>query len=197
METKRCSCCCELKSISEFRLDRGKPRSKCAPCDRQMSNDSYHRNKEKHKEKRRLYHLQRYPSAKEEQQRKVREKTKTPEYREKNNKRLKEKRDSNPVYRMKLNMRRRCLCALKGQYKFKTTYKLIGCSVEELRIHLESKFLDGMNWDNYGMYGWHVDHIIPVSSFDLSTEEGQKQAFHYTNLQPLWAKDNLSKSAKL
>jgi hypothetical protein len=59
--------------------------------------------------------------------------------------------------------------------------------------HLESHFTEGMNWDNYGVYGWHMDHIIPCAAFDLTKPEDQSKCFHYTNLQPLWAKDNLSK----
>ena len=69
-----------------------------------------------------------------------------------------------------------------------TTFKWIGCSAEELKTHFESLFLEGMTWDNYGE--WHVDHIRPVASF--SAEEWE-QINHYTNLQPLWAKDNLLK----
>ena len=54
-----------------------------------------------------------------------------------------------------------------------------------------------MSWNNYGIHGWHIDHIIPMDSFNLKIEKGQKLAFHYTNLQPLWAKDNIRKSNRL
>ena len=74
--------------------------------------------------------------------------------------------------------------------------ELVGCSIPDLIKHLESKFQEGMNWSNYGFYGWHIDHIRPCSSFNLLNEEEQKQCFHYTNLQPLWAKDNLQKHNK-
>jgi hypothetical protein len=60
--------------------------------------------------------------------------------------------------------------------------------------HLEARFVEGMTWDNHGT-AWHVDHVVPVAVFDLTTEEGQRAAFHYTNCQPLWAKDNLSKGS--
>ena len=72
----------------------------------------------------------------------------------------------------------------------------MGCSIEELKIHLEKQFRDGMSWNNYGMYGWHIDHIKPCSAFDLTDLEQQKICFHYSNLQPLWAKENLSKGKK-
>lgn len=75
--------------------------------------------------------------------------------------------------------------------------ELLGCTIEELRTHLEAQFQEGMTWDNYGRDGWHIDHIKPCSSFDLLKEAEQRECFHYTNLQPLWAKDNLSKGAKL
>ena len=74
---------------------------------------------------------------------------------------------------------------------------LLGCSLVDFKQHLESKFKDGMNWDNKGLYGWHIDHIIPLCSFDLTDKKQIKQAFHYTNLQPLWAKENLSKGKKI
>jgi hypothetical protein len=75
--------------------------------------------------------------------------------------------------------------------------ELLGCTLEEYKHYLESKFQPGMNWDNHTKHGWHIDHIIPVSSFNLSDESQLKKAFHYTNTQPLWAKDNISKKDKL
>lgn len=69
---------------------------------------------------------------------------------------------------------------------------LVGCSVPELKTYLESKFKEGMNWENYGK--WHIDHIIGCCNFDLTNIEEQKKCFHYSNLQPLWAIENLRKS---
>lgn len=71
--------------------------------------------------------------------------------------------------------------------KFTSTNILLGCSMEFFKQYIESKFTTGMTWENRGVYGWHLDHIIPCSSFDLSDLEQQKQCFHYTNIQPLWA----------
>jgi hypothetical protein len=68
--------------------------------------------------------------------------------------------------------------------------------MEKLFAHLEAQFRDGMSWDNYGRYGWHIDHIIPCSSFDLTDTDQQRKCFHYTNLQPLWAHENLSKGPR-
>lgn len=76
------------------------------------------------------------------------------------------------------------------------TKDLIGCSVEKLKKHLEKKFKTGMTWDNYGFTGWHIDHIKPCASFDLTDQEQQKECFHYTNMQPLWAVENIKKGAK-
>ena len=70
-------------------------------------------------------------------------------------------------------------------------------SVDELKKHIEKQFKPGMNWSNHSVRGFHIDHIIPCASFDLTKEEEQKKCFHYTNLQPLWAEENLSKGAKV
>ena len=71
---------------------------------------------------------------------------------------------------------------------------VFGCSTDELVKHLEDQFKDGMTWDNYGRYGWHIDHIKPLSKAE-DMEDLIRRA-HYTNLQPLWATDNLKKSNK-
>jgi hypothetical protein len=81
--------------------------------------------------------------------------------------------------------------------KTKKTLELLGCSWQEARDHIQSQFKEGMTWENHGFYGWHIDHIIPCSSFDLTDLEQQKKCFHYTNLQPLWWKDNISKGSKI
>jgi len=74
----------------------------------------------------------------------------------------------------------------------KHTLEYVGCSLETLRTHIERQFTEGMNWDNQGE--WHIDHIKPCASFNLDNEDERHQCFHYTNLQPLWGPDNLSKS---
>jgi hypothetical protein len=135
---------------------------------------------------------------------------KNPENREKINKTMREWYNKNKIYRrnkikdklgknlgFKLSIILRCRInnAIKSQ-KFKKTRKtgnidnLIGCTVVELKNYIESKFLPTMTWENYGKY-WHIDHIIPCNSFDLTNEEDQKKCFHYTNMQPLFATTQL------
>ena len=93
-------------------------------------------------------------------------------------------------------VRNRLFSALKGHTKSNSTFSYIGCSIGELKLYIESKFSAGMTWENHTLRGWHVDHIVPLSSFDLTKEEEIKKACHYTNLQPLWAKDNWTKGSK-
>ncbi len=88
-------------------------------------------------------------------------------------------------------LRTRLYQALKGNFKAGSAVKLLGCSIAELKIHLESQFKSGMTWENYGT--WHIDHIRPLASFDLQDIEQLAVACHYTNLQPLWALENLIK----
>lgn len=99
------------------------------------------------------------------------------------------------LYRLKENMRTRVRLAIKNEIKSGRTFDLVGCSANELRSHLERLFKPGMSWENYGL--WHVDHVLPCESFNLSHPEQQKACFHYSNLQPLWASENLSKGAKI
>lgn len=101
-------------------------------------------------------------------------------------------------------LRKRIWAALKRKSKLISTINLLGCSVKKLRKHLEKQFKPGMSWKTYGkgwngrgMKQWHIDHIKPCASFDLSKPEEQKKCFHYTNLQPLWAKENLIKHTKI
>lgn len=101
---------------------------------------------------------------------------------------------TNATYRITVLNRSRVLAALKGLNKAESTTKMLGCTVEELKAHLESLFQPRMSWDNHGE--WHIDHIKPCSKFDLTDPEQQKICFHYTNLQPLWAIDNIRKSNK-
>jgi hypothetical protein len=98
-------------------------------------------------------------------------------------------------YKLKCNIRSKISYELKNNIKRKSTVDLLGCTVDKLRAHLESKFKEGMTWNNYGE--WHIDHIKPCSMFDFSNKEHQVDCFHYTNLQPLWAKENIIKSNKI
>jgi len=110
-------------------------------------------------------------------------------------KRLKRKNDLN--YKILCNSRVRIYHAIKSQNtkKFHKTMDLISCSISALKKYIESKFDKGMSWDNYGVNGWHIDHIKPCALFDLTKEDNQKKCFHYSNLQPLWETDNFKKNS--
>lgn len=107
---------------------------------------------------------------------------------------IRERRHNDPQYKVAHNLRKRLSMSLKSKktYKSNKTLVYIGCSKEQLKIHIEGLFNNGMSWDNYGK--WHIDHIKPISLFDLSKEEEIYKAMHYTNLQPLWAIDNIKKN---
>lgn len=108
------------------------------------------------------------------------------------------RRRRDPLYRIRCQLRSRLWGALKSQglRKSKKTMERIGCDLPFLRCWLELDFRDGMTWENYGKV-WHIDHILPCASFDLSDPEQQKECFNYKNLQALPAKENLSKSASI
>jgi hypothetical protein len=87
--------------------------------------------------------------------------------------------------------------AVRGTSKSGMVEPLLGCSVESFRLYLESKFEPDMTWENYGLKGWQIDHIMPMAIFDLTKQEHRKRCFHFSNLQPLWAKENRAKGAKV
>jgi hypothetical protein len=102
---------------------------------------------------------------------------------------------ADPLFRLTHNLRRRLSHAFKRQSveKTETAFELTGCNREQLRNHLVSQFREGMTLENHGQV-WHIDHIRPCASFDLSDKAQAAACFHYSNLQPLFAEENLAKS---
>ena len=127
------------------------------------------------------------------------------EYREKNaekirkNRRVYEKfkKDNDPHYRLSCYTRTAVYTCLKENNisKYKSTFDLLPFTLEELIYHLEKQFTKGMDWDNYG--DWHLDHIIPMNSFDFDEGNSFTECWSLSNLQPLWGVENLSKGVKL
>ena len=107
------------------------------------------------------------------------------------------KRKKDPQYRLMANMRSRMSISLKRNTKISSIYKYIGIDIKAFYIYIETLFQEGMSWENYGYKTWHLDHILPLSSFDLSNDEELYKVWNYKNLQPLWAKDNLSKGCRI
>lgn len=195
---KTCNKCGEAKPFDEFERQKGTThgiRGKCKPCRKEYRAKRYQDKKDFHKKRNAEY----YQSNKDHLL------AKRADYYSKNldkviecNLKYKKKRyKSDPAYRMLEVLRCRQRAALNGELKTAPTREALGCSFEYARQHIENKFTEGMTWDNYGLHGWHVDHIIPCASFDLTDPDQQRQCFHYTNLQPLWAEDNLKKSDKM
>jgi hypothetical protein len=112
-------------------------------------------------------------------------------------KKKKERIKNNPIFRFKSNIR----CLIKNSFscinhkKSSKTSNILGCSIEDFKVYMESLFQKEMSWENHGTNGWHIDHIIPISS--ATTEEDVIRLNHYTNLQPLWAAENIRKGNKM
>jgi len=180
MKKKICNICGINKLLTDYPKDNNLKtgyRGKCKDCSNQQCRKYY----TKHKNEIQIRHKNYNSSPKRKQQ--VRD------Y-------IRHKRKNNTHFKLTDNLRRRINYAISSGKKNDHTIKLLGCSIEYFKKYIESLWSDGMNWGNYGMFGWHLDHIIPCANFDLSDEEQQKKCFHYTNIQPLWAKDNWSKGAK-
>lgn len=115
--------------------------------------------------------------------------------------RLRQRRHADLNYRILSNLRARIGFCLRRKSSKKTneTVPLLGCSITDFRIYLESKFETGMSWENYGqgVGKWSIDHIMPCAIFDLTKPEHQNRCFHFSNQQPLWVTDNSAKHDKV
>jgi hypothetical protein len=205
METKICKKCGEEKNICEFDKDsRNKIgiMSKCKMCRRKYHKEYYLKNIEKKREGYKKYYYKNHDKELlriKAKHKKYSEKEK--EYRKNNrskiSKREKNRYNNDLIFKLKTNIRNRLKLFLKTKKinKNNETFDIVGATPEIVKEHIEKQFKDGMSWDNYGFYGWHIDHIIPLST--AKSEEEIYNLCHYTNLQPLWAEENYKKSDKI
>jgi hypothetical protein len=114
--------------------------------------------------------------------------------RERINVRRAERQLTDPIYVIAKNLRRRLQHALAGRVKKGSAVRDLGCTVPELKEHIEKQFQPGMSWKNYGIKGWTIDHIKALANFDLENRQQFIEASHFTNLQPMWHIDNIIKS---
>ena len=208
MKTKICRVCQQRKKITSFHIKTSNQdgrNTECKNCKNTYSKNLHQKNKSAINSKKKQYYKNNKENIKTRQQNyyinnKEKILLKQKKYQKKNklkiNKYHRNRRIKDEKYRILHSLRVRLNQTTKGRLS-DSTKKLIGCSLEELKIHLENQFTKGMNWKNYGRNGWHIDHIKPCTSFDLTDPVQQKQCFHYSNLQPLWAKDNISKGNKI
>lgn len=215
MKNKVCGKCGILKNVNEFYIDyrRKVPRDKCIEC----FNESQKQWRQNRKEyliqwridnkpkrdewkKENLEHIKEYKKnyrKSENHLNYMQSYRQTDSHKQRRREIVKNRYDNDLNYKIKTNLRNRINAALKNGKKSKKSIELLGCDIETARKHIESQFAEGMSWENWKHEIWHIDHIIPCASFDLIDPKQQKKCFHYTNLQPLWAKDNLSKGAKI
>ena len=188
MENKICSKCKVEKLICEFTKDKRRHDGHYVYCN-ECRKVIYRLNFELIKEKSRNY----YYDNKEKNHTKILERNRL--WRKNNPSYTTDRKKTDPAFKLIKNLRSRLSRFINFTYitKRSTTINLVGCLPKELKLFLENKFTDNMSWVNYGE--WHIDHIIPLST--AKTEEDLYKLCHYTNLQPLWAKDNLAKSNKL
>ena len=207
---KKCAKCGEEKELENFSNNKAKKDGKCAYCRecyaavnrswRQNNPDkdrSIHKKwKEKNPEHLRKKSLEQYYKHHEKNKERNRKwkKVHKNKVNELNKEYHNKKYHNDTNYKITRLLRGRFQKLVKGIHKKNSVLDLLGCSVDELKVYLATKFADGMSWSNHGE--WHIDHIKPCSKFDLTKLSEQKKCFHYTNLQPLWAKENLSKNNK-
>ena len=183
----KCSSCKILKQKTEFNPstnDRGY-RYYCKECEKNK--------REAKKDKQKIYNKNWYEKNKDKALSKNREYQKS--NKDVRNALQRKNIKTNINFKLKMNLRSRLRQAIKTNQKSGSAVSDLGCSIEELKLHIESKFLEGMTWENWSRDGWHIDHIKPLSSFDLADRQQLLEACHYTNLQPLWAIDNYRKGS--
>lgn len=199
-----CRLCNVEKDLNEFhknrRIKSGRD-SKCKSCDKQYRQQFKKRESANKKkwyklhgvEYKRKYRIQN-PKYALRPRVKLTKEERIERVRKYNRKRYK----NDPIHRIKCSLRSRLRQALNGSKKSMSTMKLLGCTGEYAKKHIESQFKEGMSWANHGNGPgkWNIDHIRPMCSFDLSKPEDQKICCHYTNLQPLWWEDNQAKVAE-
>lgn len=209
---KSCKLCQQEKSLDCFYLTNDHYSSRCKKCFGEYQKNNPNRKDnvkkydcknrdQKNKKSRERYYLDVDKTREIERLKAKRKRKSNPEHyrkyqnewRKKNYERLK----NTPNWKIRKTIRSRFLRAIKNEFKKTSCLDLLGCSISDLRIHLESQFKEGMTWDNHGVKGWHIDHIRPCASFDLSDPEQQRLCFHYSNIQPLWWNENLSKSDRI
>ena len=203
---KKCSKCGNILSFDLFVKDKSKKDgyySSCKKCNKKQHKESNKKYREKvkntnwYKEQKKSYRKKYYIENKSKEYKNHKKwLNENREVRRKHYNNFYEKHKEDINFRLKLNIRNRIKNSLRSKKtrKDNTTTEYIGCSFDFYRQYLEERFKDGMSWDNYGE--WHIDHIKPLSLFDFNDEKELKEAFHYTNTQPLWAKENLSKGIK-
>ena len=210
IKTKSCTKCGIKKSINDFYKRLNRPSgtaSLCKLCCREDTKSWRNNNKSKLKNDIAIYRATHKDEIKSQvkQYREINKEKLLKQQRDYKQKHKKEilqwmnnyisnKRKNDLQFKLLTNLRTRIHTALKQNYKSGHTIELLGCTIPELKNHLEKQFRFGMTWKNYGMFGWHIDHIKPLIKFDLSKKSEQLKACHYSNLQPLWAKENIIKS---
>lgn len=207
--------CCSIECRKEFRKEKQRARYKEDP-ERygQYAKKDYSKNKKKRLAKVKAYYVENKEACKQKiaARWKKRLATETSVEREARLRIQKERRDTEESkeymrayhkkyrqttkWKLQSRLRSRMRSAIIDNQKGGSTIADLGCSIDELKVYLESQFQPGMNWDNWAYEGWHIDHIKPLAQFDLTDPEQFKEACHYTNLQPLWAEDNIKKGIK-
>jgi hypothetical protein len=204
MEKKICKKCQKEKCVTEFNKNKNQKdglQTHCKLCNTEYKRKYYIENKGNILDKGKDY----YKNNREEiiYRNKIwseNNKEKTTEYKKKYvennrqeiNKKMALRKKNEPILKLKMLYRSKLNKIIER--KKNKTFDIIGCTPQELVCFLEKKFKEGMSWENHGIYGWHIDHIVPLSS--AKDEEELKKLCHYENLQPLWAIDNILKRDK-
>jgi hypothetical protein len=198
---KKCSKCKTIKPKINFPKDKSRKDGygyRCSECKNIEIKIYTENNKDyvyqKRKGKYNAYYNKRYANLTEEEKQKGRDYQNKweKENKEKVRKYHKNTLTNNPSLKIANNIRTRMYQVLKGINKSKSTIELLGCSIKEYIIYLERKFDKNMNWDNYGIY-WEIDHIKELYKFNLLDPIQQKEAFHFSNTQPLSVIENQRK----